>query len=58
MVPFSNIHAVEMVDSLAKYFKMRFADFCGCATIIYTFDNPFYIEVSDVPEKSQLNFAK
>jgi hypothetical protein len=50
-VPFPSAHAVEMIDSLAENFKMRFNDLCSHATNICIFENPFSIDVSDAPEK-------
>jgi hypothetical protein len=43
-----------MTDPMAENFKMRFNDFHSHATDILIFENPFSIEVSDAPEKLQL----
>lgn len=48
-VPFPSVRAVEMVDSLAKDFEMRFIDFHIHATNIRIFENPFFFEVSNAP---------
>jgi hypothetical protein len=52
-VPFPSVHAIEMTDSLAENFKMRFNDFHNHATNIHIFEDPFSVEVSDAPEKLQ-----
>jgi hypothetical protein len=57
-VPFPSVCAVEMFDSLAKNFKMRFNDFCSHATNICIFETPFSIEVSDAAEKLQLEMTE
>jgi len=54
-VPFPCVRAVEMIDSLAENFKMRFSDFHSHVINKHTiFGNPFSIEVSDAPGKQQL----
>jgi hypothetical protein len=45
---------MEMINSLAENFKMRFSDFHCYARNICIFENPFSVEVSDAPEKLQL----
>jgi len=52
-VPLPTIYAAEMTYSFAKNFKIRFNDFCSHITNRHLFENPFSIEVSDVPEKLQ-----
>jgi hypothetical protein len=54
----SHVHAVEVIDSLAENFKIRFNDFRSHATNIHIFENPFSVEVSDAPEKLQLELTK
>jgi len=49
-VPFPSVRAVEMIDSLAENFKMRFNDFRSHATNISVF------QVTDAPEKSHIEF--
>jgi hypothetical protein len=57
-VPFPSVHAVEIIHSLAKNFQMRFNDFHSHATNIHIFENPFSTEVSDAPEKLQLELTE
>jgi hypothetical protein len=57
-VPFPNVHAVEMTDSLAENFKMRFNDIPSHATNIGIFENLFSFEVSDATEKRQLELTE
>jgi hypothetical protein len=52
-VPFPSVHAIEIINSLAENFKMRFNDFHSHPTNICIFENPFSIEVCDAPEKLQ-----
>jgi hypothetical protein len=44
-VPLPSVLAVEMIDSLAENFKMRFSDFFSHATNIHMFENTFCVEV-------------
>jgi hypothetical protein len=57
-VPFSSVRAVEMIDSLAENFQMRFTDFHSHATNVRIFEKPFFVEVSDAPEKLQLELSE
>jgi thymidylate synthase len=50
-VPFLSAHAVEMIDFLAKNFKMRFNDFHSHATNTHIFENQFSVKGSGTPEK-------
>jgi len=43
-----------MIGSLAESFKMRFNDFRSHTANIRIFENTFSVEVSDGPEKLQL----
>jgi hypothetical protein len=57
-VPFPSVRAVEMIDSLAESFEMRFSAFRSHAVDIRIFENPFFVEVSDAPEKLQLELIE
>jgi hypothetical protein len=57
-VPFPSVCAVEMIDSLAENFKMRFNGFCSHATNIHIFENLFSVEVNDAPEKLKLKLIE
>jgi hypothetical protein len=57
-VPFPHVCAVEMTDSLAENFKMRFSDFHSHSTNICIFENPFSVDVSDAVEKLYLEFTE
>jgi hypothetical protein len=52
-VPFPTVRDVEMIDSLAANFKMRFNDFRSRDINIRTSENPFFVEVSDGPKEMQ-----
>jgi hypothetical protein len=56
--PFPRVRAVEMTDSLAENFKMKFRDFCSHATSKRIFENPSSIEASDAPEKLRLELVE
>jgi hypothetical protein len=47
-----------MADSLTENFKMRLNNFCSHATNIHIFENLFSVEVSDVPEKLELELTE
>jgi hypothetical protein len=47
--PFPHVHAVEMIDSLAENFKMRFSDFYILATNTRIVETPFSCEVCVAP---------
>jgi hypothetical protein len=49
-VPFQNARAVEMINSLAENFKMRFSDIRSHVKNIRIFEHAFSFEVGDVPE--------
>jgi hypothetical protein len=51
-VPFPNFRTVEMTDSLAENFEMRFNNFRSHAKNVRIFENPFSAEVSGNPEKN------
>jgi hypothetical protein len=55
-VPFQSVCAVDMFRLLAENVKISVNDFRSRATNILIFENPFSVEVSDVPEqlKSEL----
>jgi hypothetical protein len=55
-VPFPSVRAVEMIDSLAENFRMKFSDFRSHDTNI--FKNPFSVEVRDAAEKVQLELIE
>jgi hypothetical protein len=46
-VRFQSVGAVEMIDSLTEYIKIRFNDFHSHATNIQIPETPFSLEVSD-----------
>jgi len=49
--PFPSDQAIEMIDSLAENFKIRFSDFHGHVTHTHISENAASIEDSDAPEK-------
>jgi hypothetical protein len=51
IVPFQSVHPIEMIDSLAENFIMRFSDFRSRFKNTRIFENPFSVEFSDAPEK-------
>jgi hypothetical protein len=54
-VPFTNVHAVEMVDYLVGNFRMEFNDFLSKLKLqLRDFETPFTVQVSDPSEKLQL----
>jgi hypothetical protein len=57
-VPFPNVHVVEMIDSLTENFKMGFSDLHSHATNRLIFEKLFPVEVSDTPEKLQLELSE
>jgi hypothetical protein len=57
-VPFPDIRAVEMIDSLAENFKTSFSDFRSHATNTLIFENPFSVEVSHTPEEMSLELSE
>jgi hypothetical protein len=57
-VTLPSVHAVEVIHSMAENFKLRVNDFHSHATNLCVFENPFFIEVSDTPEKLQLELTE
>jgi hypothetical protein len=47
-----------MTDCLAENFKMSFNDFRSHAANIRILENPFSVEISDAPEKLQLELTE
>jgi len=57
-VPLPSVRAKEVFDSLAENFKVRFNDFRSHAINVRNFETPFPVEVSDVPEKLQIELTE
>jgi hypothetical protein len=54
--PFS-VHTVEVTDSWAKNFKLKFSIFCSHATNIHIFEIPFcFVKSVMQPELNELQF--
>jgi hypothetical protein len=57
-VTFPGVCTVEIIESSAENFKMRFNDFRSLATNILIFKGPFCVKVSDAPEKMQFELIE
>jgi len=57
-VPFPAVCVLEMINFLAENFKMRFRDLYSHATNIHILESPFSVEVSNAPEKLQLELTE
>jgi hypothetical protein len=55
MSPLQVYGAVEMIDSVAENFTMRFNHFRSHARNIHIFENAFSVEFSDDTKKRSLN---